>query len=58
MLDAQLLYQSGREDPTCKCSPKDRCKFGVETTNTHIFKLKVGCKDGVGWSSAIHELPE
>ena len=41
MLDAELLNKSEGEHPRGKCTTENVAKFGVQTTDTHIFELKV-----------------
>lgn len=48
MLDAELLDESGWEDSGRESASEDGGELGVESTDTHVFKLEIRRQDRVG----------
>lgn len=46
MGDTQLFHKTRRKNSTGECTSENRREFGIETTDTHVLELEVGCNDG------------
>jgi hypothetical protein len=47
MLNSELLDECWREYTRCKRTTENGGEFVVKTTDTHLFKLEIGCDDGI-----------
>ncbi len=47
MSDSQLLNEGRREDPGRESATEYLGELGVEPSNSHVLKFKVGSKDSV-----------